>query len=436
MKKSGSAMLIFSDIISFLVAFFVLIFIRFGPNNYLDIIESHVIPFAILLVSWIFIFYIFGLYNIFFIKTTAVNLQRFFISIIISFFIGILLFYFVPIFGITPKLNLFIQIILFGTFSYYLRFLIYKKTILLIHKPVIFVGSDNHISELIDIIQSNNQLGFSVIGTYNKIEEVSKENLIKNLIIIFDKIPEISDKDIINFYENKIEFIDIVEAYEKLLQKIPIDLIDKKWIIDNIKIKSDTFIKKIFRFFEIILSIFILTISSPLIIIMIIARLIEDGKPVFIKQKRVGENGKIFEIYKIRSMVSLCKDGSAENNGPVWSTGKNDPRITQVGKIIRKLHVDEIIQMINIIKGDIALVGPRPERPIFVNELEKVIPYYEFRHIIKPGFTGWAQIKYRYARSIEDSKEKFEYDLYYIKNRSLFLNIEIILKTIRIIFTH
>jgi lipopolysaccharide/colanic/teichoic acid biosynthesis glycosyltransferase len=134
-------------------------------------------------------------------------------------------------------------------------------------------------------------------------------------------------------------------------------------------------------------------------------------------------------------MQALNKDGSAETNGAVWATAK-DPRITPVGHILRTTHLDEVPQMYNIIKGDLALIGPRAERPEFVAELEQQIPYYYLRHTIKPGFTGWAQIKYRYARSIQDSREKFEYDLYYLKNKSPLLDIGIVLKTLQIIFTH
>jgi lipopolysaccharide/colanic/teichoic acid biosynthesis glycosyltransferase len=125
----------------------------------------------------------------------------------------------------------------------------------------------------------------------------------------------------------------------------------------------------------------------------------------------------------------------AEKDGAKWA-GTHDPRITKVGTILRKTHLDEVPQMYNIIRGDIALVGPRAERPEFVQTLQSAIPYYYLRHTIKPGFTGWAQIKYRYARSIDDSKEKFEYDLYYLKNKSPLLDIGIVLKTLQIIFTH
>jgi lipopolysaccharide/colanic/teichoic acid biosynthesis glycosyltransferase len=166
-----------------------------------------------------------------------------------------------------------------------------------------------------------------------------------------------------------------------------------------------------------------------------VAKWAEDGGPIFIKQHRVGKHGKLFTIYKLRSMQALNKDGSAETNGAVWATAK-DPRITPVGHILRTTHLDEVPQMYNIIKGDLALIGPRAERPEFVAELEQQIPYYYLRHTIKPGFTGWAQIKYRYARSIQDSREKFEYDLYYLKNKSPLLDIGIVLKTLQIIFTH
>jgi lipopolysaccharide/colanic/teichoic acid biosynthesis glycosyltransferase len=175
--------------------------------------------------------------------------------------------------------------------------------------------------------------------------------------------------------------------------------------------------------------------TSPLLAIIILAIKIEDHGPIFIRQERYGKHGKKFKLYKFRSMIVLGADGQAETGTAVWAT-VNDPRVTRVGKITRKLHLDELGQMINLIKGDLTLVGPRPERSEFVAELEKQIPYYFIRHTIQPGFTGWAQIKFRYARTVMDSQEKFEYDLYYLKNRNFFLDIGIILKTVQIIFTH
>ncbi len=181
---------------------------------------------------------------------------------------------------------------------------------------------------------------------------------------------------------------------------------------------------------EIIFAAVVLLISLPFTLVASVSILIEDGGPIFYTHYRVGLRGKKFKIIKLRSMKK-----NAEQNGAQWAD-KDDSRITRVGKIIRTTHIDEIPQMWNVLRGDIALVGPRPERPEFVSELEKEIPYYFLRQTIKPGFTGWAQIMFRYARSVMDSQQKFEYDLYYVKNRNFFLDIGILLKTVQIIFTH
>jgi lipopolysaccharide/colanic/teichoic acid biosynthesis glycosyltransferase len=154
---------------------------------------------------------------------------------------------------------------------------------------------------------------------------------------------------------------------------------------------------------------------------------IETKGPIFFRQKRVGLNGSVFEIVKFRSMVQNAETGEA-----IWAV-ENDSRVTRVGKIIRKLRIDELPQLWNIIKGDMSLVGPRPERPEFIEELNRVIPFYFIRHVVKPGITGWAQVNFKYGASKEDALEKLQYDLYYVKNLSFFLDARIILKTIRVV---
>jgi len=154
---------------------------------------------------------------------------------------------------------------------------------------------------------------------------------------------------------------------------------------------------------------------------------IDSKGPVIYKQERVGRGGKSFFIFKFRSMRS-----DAEENGPVWAE-EEDPRITRVGRIIRKLRFDEIPQIINVLKGDMSIVGPRPERPFFVEGLKKQLPYYGQRHVVKPGMTGWAQVKFRYGASVDDTFEKLKYDLYYIKNMSPLLDLAIIFETTKIL---
>ncbi len=170
-----------------------------------------------------------------------------------------------------------------------------------------------------------------------------------------------------------------------------------------------------------------LILLSPLVFVVSILIKMDSHGPVFYRQKRVGEYGKVFSLIKFRSMVE-----KAEANGPVWA-GENDSRVTRVGKWIRRLRIDEIPQMFNVLKGDMSFVGPRPERPFFVEMLKEEISYYDQRFSVKPGVTGWAQIKYPYGASKEDALEKLKYDLYYIKNMSPLFDLLIIFETVKVV---
>ena len=431
------AWLIIGDIISFWVSFLAIIYIRFGGFSS-EIAVEHIIPFLILCISWILVFYLFGLYDIINIKPTIPHLKRFGLAILVAFTIGIILFYSVQIFGISPKTNLLLEVSGFSIISFLFRRLFYNIYAKQISKQTILVGKKDHLDELYNILNSNPQIGLSVIYYTQDINEaLSKYSDIKNSIFIVDtESNKISGEKILNIYKNKNEILNIAEAYEEYLYKIPVEYISTSWIVENINIKKDIFYALLTFIIDKIVALLILIVSSPVLVIAIVARILEDGRPVFYKQERVGINRKIFKLYKLRSMIVLSPDGSAENGEAKWSTGQDDPRITKLGKILRKTHIDEIPQMINVIKGDISLVGPRPERPEFVSQLEKSIPHYNLRHIIRPGFTGWAQIKYHYAKTVLESKEKLEYDLYYVKNKNIFIDFGILLRTIQIIFTH
>jgi exopolysaccharide biosynthesis polyprenyl glycosylphosphotransferase len=174
-------------------------------------------------------------------------------------------------------------------------------------------------------------------------------------------------------------------------------------------------------------SILSLAIFLPVSLLIALAIKLDSKGPIFYKQERIGEDGKIFTLFKFRSMRT-----DAEANGPVWARA-NDNRVTRVGRVIRKLRLDEIPQMINVFKGEMGFVGPRPERPFFVDRLTKEIPLYAYRHSVKPGITGWAQLYYPYGASKEDALEKLKYDLYYIKNMSPFMDLMIILETIKVV---
>jgi exopolysaccharide biosynthesis polyprenyl glycosylphosphotransferase len=191
--------------------------------------------------------------------------------------------------------------------------------------------------------------------------------------------------------------------------------------------RSMRFYKRVRRFLDMALSIVIGTLTSPLMLLTAIAIKIDSRGPIFYRQERVGLHNTFFRIIKFRSMRV-----DAEVNGPVWA-GESDSRVTRVGRWIRKMRIDELPQLFNIMRGEMSLIGPRPERPVFVKQLERQIPYYSERHLVKPGLTGWAQVRYPYGASFEDAREKHQYDLYYIKNQSPMLDALILLETVRIV---
>ena len=206
-----------------------------------------------------------------------------------------------------------------------------------------------------------------------------------------------------------------------------LEAIDESWFLENFSRTEKRAEEAIKRIFDVFFSFIGLLMTAAFFPFIALAIKIDSQGPLFYAQKRVGKNGKSFIIYKFRTMKA-----KAEKNGPQWAR-PDDPRITRTGRVLRRLYLDEFPQFYNILKGDISFVGPRPERPEFVEQLRKEISYYEIRHLVKPGLTGWAQIKYHYGASVEETRKKLQYDFYYIKNRNFFLDMGIILKTIRVI---
>jgi len=214
----------------------------------------------------------------------------------------------------------------------------------------------------------------------------------------------------------------------KRVIKIPLERIDEVWILENIEQREKKLYEIAKRGFDILFSLLgflILLIIFPLVALMV---KIDSPGSIFYSQRRIRKKGTIFTLYKFRTM----KIGAKENDLSLASS--DNFRITRIGKVLRRTHIDELPQFYNILKGDISFVGPRPEAIQLVESFKKEIPYYNLRHLVKPGFTGWAQINYHYTTSVSETREKLQYDLYYIKNRSFFLDLVIILKTAKIIF--
>ncbi|MBU2955595.1 TIGR03013 family XrtA/PEP-CTERM system glycosyltransferase [Marinobacter sp. F3R08] len=235
-----------------------------------------------------------------------------------------------------------------------------------------------------------------------------------------------------DLFECKMEGVKIVDGasfYERESRKVALEMVTRGWLVfsDGFTVSSVFGFGK--RSLDILSATVLLLAGLPLMILTAIAIKIEDGikAPVFYSQERVGLNGSVFKVHKFRSMIT-----DAEKNGAVWAT-QNDARVTRVGEFIRKVRIDELPQIFNVLNGTMAFVGPRPERPVFVEQLSEKIPFYSERHRVKPGLTGWAQLCFAYTDNEEDTREKLRYDLYYIKNQSLLLDLLIIIQTVEVV---
>ncbi|MBW4506554.1 MAG: sugar transferase [Scytonematopsis contorta HA4267-MV1] len=243
---------------------------------------------------------------------------------------------------------------------------------------------------------------------------------------------ELSDQQVQQLMPLRLKGIPVYklpQAYESLWFKLPSDLLEDTWFTfsNGFNLLPQGFSLKLKRFVDLAFTSLLCLVLSPLMLVTALFIKLDSPGPILYSQLRTGQNNQPFRVYKFRSMYQ-----DAEKRGAQWAT-QRDPRITRVGYFIRLSRLDELPQIWNVLKGEMSLIGPRPERPEFDSKLRKEIPYYDLRYLVKPGITGWAQVLYPYGASVEDAYEKLSYDLYYIKNYSLWLDIAIVLKTIRVV---
>ena len=277
---------------------------------------------------------------------------------------------------------------------------------------------------------AQNQLqGIPIRYGFDKVCDLAEAEQVSSIIVALDQKRGVMPyKELLNCKVRGFSIIDGESFYERITGKVLVEKINPSWLIFSdgfVKSPVAKFTKRVVGFF---LSSIMLVLLAPLILIVAIAIKLDSKGPVLFSQERVGENGKIFTLYKFRSM----KADAEAVSGPVWAE-EDDPRITRVGRIIRKLRIDELPQLWNVLKGDMSIVGPRPERPFFVEKLKNKVPYYKERFAVKPGVTGWAQVKYSYGSTEKDALEKLKYDLYYIKNMSLIMDLMVIFHTVKIV---
>ncbi|HRY63473.1 MAG TPA: sugar transferase [Patescibacteria group bacterium] len=446
-NKIKVVILVGGDILVLYFSLWLTLLLRYEKAVTSEIWGRHWLPFTVVFFLWLIVFFINKLYDL----ETAKNGLKFygtlFKSLIWSAMVGFGFFY-IATTGISPKTILVLDIVIFG-----LLLVLWRRAFntLIIHKRffdnMLIVGMTEESVALAESINNKPQLGlkivammklpenqnhleektdFTIIGEDQDLEEFIRKNKIKGIILATTLSQH--EKIINQCYKSlpyKITIWDLPKFAEEFTGKILVNTIGQLWFLENIKEGNKKIYEAEKRLVDIMLSFLMLIVSIPFLPLIYLVIKIDSQGSGFFMQQRTGRNGKKFMAVKFRTMLV-----NAEKNGPQWAQ-KNDPRVTTVGRFLRKSRIDEIPQLINILRGEMSFIGPRPERPEFIEKLKEVIPFYETRLLIKPGLTGWAQINFPYGASEADALEKLQYDLYYIKNRSLTLDVSIILKTVK-----
>jgi len=432
---------IFIIILSVNLAF--IIRVKESTISYLGLNDG-IIIILIMLAIFLTNFYIFDFYNTRENFKSIQFLANIIGSLILASLISISLFYVFPF--MIGRVVFLISLILIGIltdiwrlfYSFFFRLTVPTKAILIIGKgkpaKAIYslikkIPEYKVINFIADTSKKKSLQEKKILGNIISLEKIINDYNIDDIVVTELIRSKQLNKILITCKMSGINIWDIPTFYEHFVDKLPVHYIKENWFLfnDGFDKLGNNIHRRLKRAIDLLISIAFLIIAFPIGIIISIAVALNSKGPVFYIQERVGENQKLFNLFKFRTMVL-----DAEKGNPIWAE-KNDPRNTSIGKILRKTRMDELPQLINVIKGDISLIGPRPEREFFVKRLTENIPFYYLRFSVKPGLTGWAQVIYKYGASEEDALEKLQYELYYIKNMSLFLDLKILLKTIRII---
>ncbi|MBI2121710.1 MAG: sugar transferase [Candidatus Sungbacteria bacterium] len=448
-------LLILGDFLTLWGTLILILFLRYHADQDFDLqkmFQIHVAPFTLVFAAWLVLFGAFGLYDIRTLGLVTIRdarrlLLRMTEAMAFNTASAIIIFYLIPAFEIEPRRNLFLVVLgsLFFIFTWrcLINLFITKAKPL----PIAFFGINKEVVELADWLLKNPQLGRKPaafisansedtlrplplpVFTHTQDMQHLARDLALDAIIITREIKENKTltRALFQMIPLGVGITEFTAFHEMLTGKIPLSLIGEVWFLENLAGSQ----KDIYEFFKRVLDIGLaILLGIPFLVLLpLTAIFIKINSPgrIFFRQKRVGKNGKEFFLIKFRSMVQTAeKLGGFKNES-------EDRRHTGVGKFLRKIYIDELPQIINVLRGEMSFIGPRPERPEYVRELKEKIPFYEMRLLVPPGITGWAQINMENDASVEDAPEKMQYDLYYIKNRSFLLDILVALRTIFII---
>ncbi len=441
-NKKEAFFLFIGDIFFFFLSLWVAIFLRGGNSLSLIVLRNYILPFSILFVLWVLTFYIAGLYD----KHTLILKSRLpsviFNSQVVNSIVAVVFFYLFPVFGITPKTILFLYLIISFVTIVLWRTYGGRALVKAERQPALLIGSGIEMRELFDRVNNNenyniyfvSSVDVDSIGGMNIQEDIVTQVYaedIKFIVIDFSntKIAPLVPH-LYNLIFSKVRFMDSHKVYEDVFDRIPLSLINESWFLENISVSPKFTYDVLKRVMDIVLSSFLGLCSLLIYPFVYVAIKMDDHGKIFIYQDRIGQNNQLVRIMKFRTM-SVDDGGEGDIN--------RSKKVTRVGAWLRISRVDELPQLWNVLRGDVSLIGPRPELPNLVKLYEKEISFYNVRHLIKPGLSGWAQLYQKevpkFGTDYSQTKEKLSYDLFYIKNRSFLLDLKIATKTIRIMLS-
>ena len=434
LSRKTPYILLAGDLFSFGLSLWTALFIRYGAVPEKGVFLGHLAPFSILFVVWVIVYFIAGLYE----QKTAVlrnSLSQKLMNVqFINVALAAIFFYFVTFTAIAPKTNLIVYLVVSSAIAFAWRRVLYPAFSNPRREQAILVGRGSESSELHGEINGNPRYPFEFVlfvDLDTMAPESAREMLASTIsggsvsAIVVDFYDTKAQAILPGLYDllfAKVRFVDMHKVYEDVFGRVALSLLNHSWFLENVSAYPKYAYDALKRVMDFVIALVLGSVSLIVYPFVFLAIKLDDGGPVFITQERVGRDGSIIRIPKFRSMRSSDKG--------VW-VKENDNRITRVGRFLRTSRIDELPQLLSVLKGDMSLVGPRPDIKALGAELSSQIPYYAMRNIIKPGLSGWAQTRQALPpQSLEETKVRLAYDFYYIKYRSLFLDLKIALQTL------
>lgn len=386
-------------------------------------------PWAIVIVAWIVLIALAGLYDIKRLRNDISFLTTFLLAVVTNVAIAMTFFYLVPV-GIAPKTTL----LIFAA-VYVVPGILWRRAFNSLiagsdaAASTLVIGGGKTAEELVAVCKEHPKHGYRIVAwLHQEPNQVSVAEVPDNIEVVI--IPRQATQDpglAVSLYKllaKGVRVRRLDDVYEETFGKVPLSEVNETWLLEHVSRKHGVYgeLQDVLTYGA---AVALQIVLIPLELLIAIAVKLTSRGPVIYSHVRTGQDGQPFTLYKFRSMYQ-----DAEKEGPQWS-GKRDPRVTPLGRFLRATHIDELPQLINILKGELSFVGPRPERPEFEEKLVAEIPHYRVRHLVRPGITGWAQVSYRYGSSVEDAREKLQYDLHYLRNRSLIMDLFVIAKTVK-----